>query len=194
MKSLTTFLTTLTLVSFSAAQGVLGTPGGFVETFDSGRGEFASYILDGQDGAWSGEFADGSYQLRNSSDPSAVEYVYVTALSGVTAPLSANAVSVEVSGEFTTPEYSQAGLLFNIDPETRYYYAFLVKGGNSVSLILRNAEGFQELASSTTDALLPGQPNRLTVVSTGATLRFLINDTEVMSIEEPSLAPVESGS
>lgn len=188
MKPAILLLTTvLAIVSSCLAQGVLGTQQDFVETFDSAQSEFASYVLDGQDGAWSGGFVGGGYQLSNSSDPGAVEYVYVTGLSGVNSPLSANPISVDVSGVFTTPDYSQAGLLFNVDPETRYYYAFMVKGGNGVSLVIRNAEGFQELTSTTTDALLPGQPNRLTVATTGVTLRFLVNDIEVMSIESPSL-------
>lgn len=177
----------LSIVSLCLAQGLLGTQRGFVETFDSTQSEFASYVLNGQDGAWRGGFVGGGYQLKNSSDPGAVEYVYATRLSGVKGPLSSNTVSVNVSGAFMTPDYSQAGLLFNVDPETRYYYAFMVKGGDGVSLVLRNAEGFQELASTTTDALRPGQPNRLSVAPTGATLRFLVNDVEVMSIESPSL-------
>ncbi len=176
----------LALFSLALAQGVLGSEG-FLETFDVPSSEFTSYLLQGQDGVWSGQLLDGSYQLSNSEDAGAVEYVYVAALEGLAAPLSAAEVSVDVSGSFADPAASQAGLIFNVDPETRFYYAFMLKGGEAVSLVLRDAGGFQELASTTSAALRPGV-NRLTVASEDAVARFLVNGVEVMSIESPSLA------
>lgn len=175
------------LLSPVLAQGILGTEG-FLESFDTPGSDLAAYLLQGQDGVWSGQVVDGSYTLSNSEDAGAVEYVYVTALPGLSAPLSAAEVSVEVSGDFADPAASQAGLIFNVDPETRFYYAFMVKGGGAVSLVLRDEAGFQELASTTSDALREGV-NRLTVTPDGALLRFLVNGTEVMSIESPSLPP-----
>lgn len=177
----------LALLFSSSAQGILGTES-FLETFDTAGSDFAAYLLQGQDGVWSGQLVDGTYQLGNTEDAGAVEYVYVTALPGLAAPLSAREVSVEVSGEFTAPDASQAGLIFNVDPETRFYYAFMVKSGGAVSLVLRDEAGFQELASTTTDALREGV-NRLTVTPEGALLRFSVNGAEVMSIESPSLPP-----
>ena len=172
------------LLSFALAQGILGTES-FLEPFDTASSDLAGYLLQGRDGVWSGQIVDGAYQLSNSEDALAVEYVYLTALPGLSAPLSAAEVSVEVAGEFTAPDTSGAGLVFNVDPGTRFYYAFMVKSG-AVSLALRDEAGFQELASTTTDALREGV-NRLTVTPEGELLRFLVNGTEVMSIESPSL-------
>lgn len=188
LPSLTTQFTFASLAFSSAAlaQGPFSAPTA-IETFDSDQGALASYVLKGEDGVWRGEFVEGCYRLSNSSDPGAVEYVYITSLQGIAAPLSANPVSVDISGTFANPDTSQAGVMFNLEPRSRHYYAFMVKGGNEVSLVLRDAAGFRELAASTTDALRPGMPNRLTVVPSKATLRFLVNDVEVMSVESPSL-------
>lgn len=175
------------LLSFALAQGVFGSAN-FLEPFDSASGDLAAYLLQGRDGAWNGQIANGAYWLSNDEDALAVEYVYLTALPGLAAPLSAAEVSVDVSGDFADADTSQAGLIFNVDPETRFYYAFMLKGGGAVSLVLRDGAGFRELASTTSDALRDGV-NRLTVTPGGALLRFLVNGTEVMSIESPSLPP-----
>jgi hypothetical protein len=171
------------------AQEASATQQGFLESFDSPSSEFGAYLFVGSGEVWSGQLTNGSYQLSNSSDTSSVNYIYATALTGVTAPLSSNVVGVDIAGQFSDQNYSQAGLLFNFDAQNSYYYALLVKGGNQVSLALRDANGFQELASTTSDALRVGQVNHLSVVPDNGVLRFLVNDVEVMSIESPSLAP-----
>lgn len=166
---------------------------GFLEAFDSPGGEFASYVLKGQEDVWSGQLLSGHYQLGNSSNTGSIKYIYATALTGVTSPLSNNAISVDIMGKFSHPEYSQAGLIFHFDPQTRFYYAFLIKAGTMLSLVLRDADGFQELASTSSDALRAGQINRLMVVPEGEVLRFFVNGSSVMSIESPSLAPGGAG-
>jgi hypothetical protein len=181
------------MTTVSLAQGILGTgleiqAGGFLETFDTLASEFASYLLVGREDPWTGELKDGGYQLSNSSDEGVVKYIYTTTLTGVAAPLSGQTVSVDVAGTFASPSYSQAGLLFHFNPETQFYYAFVVKG-NVVALVLRDANGFQELASTTADALKVNQVNRLSVVAEANTVRLLVNGAEVMSIDSPSLEP-----
>jgi hypothetical protein len=98
-------------------------------------------------------------------------------------------ISVDVSGQFANSEYSQAGLLFHFDAQNRFYYAFLMKGGNMVSVVRRDADGFQELAAVNSDALLIGQIHRLSVVTEGNVLRLLVNDREAMSLENASMMP-----
>jgi hypothetical protein len=181
------------MMTVSWAQGILGTgleiqTVDFLETFDSPTNQFASYLLIGQEDPWTGELKDGSYQLSNSSDEGVVKYIYTTTLPGVANPLSSQAVSVDVVGTFTNPSYSQAGLLFHFDPETQFYYAFVVKA-DTVALVLRDEGGFQELASTTTDALQVGQVNRLSLVPGETAVRLLVNDIEVMSLDSPSLEP-----
>jgi hypothetical protein len=192
VKHLQIILVTLVMGSVWA-QGVLGTGlelqgSDYLESFDSPTGEFASYLLVGQDGAWTGEFTNGSYQLSNSTDEGSVQYMYATTLTGVVTPLSSQTVAVEVAGNFLSPATSQAGLLFHFDPATGFYYAFVVKG-DTVALALRDADGFQELAATTTDALQVGQVNRLSVVPNENILRLLVNGAEVMSLDSPSLEP-----
>jgi hypothetical protein len=181
------------MMTVSWAQGILGTgleiqTVDFLETFDSPTNQFASYLLIGQEDPWTGELKDGSYQLSNSSDEGVVKYIYTTTLPGVANPLSSQAVSVDVAGTFTNPSYSQAGLLFHFDPETQFYYAFVVKA-DTVALVLRDEGGFQVLASTTTDALQVGQVNRLSLVPGETAVRLLVNDIEVMSLDSPSLEP-----
>jgi hypothetical protein len=193
VKHLQSLLVTL-MVGVSWAQGVLGTGalevqgGSFLETFDNPTSEFASYLFIGQEDPWTGELKDGSYQLSNSSDDGVAKYIYTTTLTGVANPLSSHIVSVDVAGTFMNPTYSQAGLLFYFNPETQFYYAFVVKG-DTVALVLRDANGFQELASSTTDALKVGQVNRLSVVPEANKVRLLVNGAEVMSLDSLSLEP-----
>jgi hypothetical protein len=181
------------MMTVSCAQGILGTgleiqTVDFLETFDSPTNQFASYLLIGQEDPWTGELKDGSYQLSNSSDEGVVKYIYTTTLPGVANPLSSQAVSVDVAGTFTNPSYSQAGLLFHFDPETQFYYAFVVKA-DTVALVLRDEGGFQELASTTTEALEVNQVNRLSITSEANTVRLLVNGAEVMSLDSPSLEP-----
>jgi hypothetical protein len=177
------------------AQGILGAGvnlesqgSNFLETFDTSMGEFASYLLIGHEEPWLGELKDGSYHLSNSSDDGVAKYIYTTTLAGIEMPLSSHTVSVDVAGTFTNPTYSQAGLLFYFDPQTHFYYAFVVKA-DAVALVLRDASGFQELASTTTDALTLGQFNRLSVVPEANKVRLLVNGVEVMSLDSPSLEP-----
>jgi hypothetical protein len=193
VKRLQSVLVTL-MLAVSWAQGVLGTggleaqSGDFLETFDNPTSEFASYLFVGQEDAWTGELKDGSYQLSNSSDEGVVKYIYTTTLAGVASPLSSQTVSVDVAGTFTNPTYSQAGLLFYFNPETQFYYAFVVKA-DTVALVLRDANGFQELASTTTDALNVNQVNRLSVVPEASKVRLLVNGAEIMSLDSLSLEP-----
>ena len=192
MKHLQIVLVTL-ILGVSWAQGVLGTGlevqgGDFLETFDNLTSEFASALLVGQEEAWTGELKEGGYLLSNSSDDGVVKYIYTTTLAGLASPLSSQTVSVDVAGTFTNPTYSQAGLLFYFNPETQFYYAFVVKA-DTVALVLRDANGFQELASTTTDALKVDQVNRLSVVPESNKVRLLVNGTEVMSFDSPSLEP-----
>jgi hypothetical protein len=181
------------MMTVSWAQGILGTgleiqAGDFLETFDHPTSEFASYLLLGHEDPWTGELKDGSYQLSNSTNEGVAKYIYTTTLAGVAAPLSSQTVSVDVAGTFTNPSYSQAGLLFYFDPETQFYYAFVVKA-DAVALVLRDEGGFQELASTTTEALEGGGVNRLSVVPGAKGVRLLINGSEVMSLDSPSLEP-----
>lgn len=162
---------------------------GFLESFDSPDTEFASYLLLGPDNGWHGQLSNGSYQLSNTGDPGTVKYFYATALGGNHGPLSNYPVSIEVLGQFPNADYSQAGLLFSFDPQNRFYYAFLIKGGNMVAVVLRDAEGFRELVSGSSDALQIGQINRLSITPENGMLRMLVNGQEVMRIESPSLAP-----
>jgi hypothetical protein len=193
VKHLQIVLVTL-IMGVSWAQGILGTGGleaqggNLLETFDNLTSEFASYLLVGQEEAWKGELKDGSYLLSNSSNEDIVKYFYTTTLAGVASPLSSQTVSVDVAGTFTNPTYSQAGLLFYFNPETQFYYAFVVKA-DTVALVLRDANGFQELASTTTDALKVDQVNRLSIVPEANKVRLLVNGAEVMSFDSPSLEP-----
>ncbi len=164
-------------------------PQGFLESFDSPQGEFASYLLIGPDQDWNGQLLNGSYQLSNTGDPGAVKYMYATALTGIRGALSSYKVSVDVAGRFPDTEYSQAGLMFHFDEQNRFYYAFLIKGGNTVSVVVRDVDGFQELASVTSEALQIGQVNRLSIVTEGSVLRLLVNNEEAMRIESTSLLP-----
>ena len=165
--------------------GLKAQGGGFLETFDNPTSEFASYLFVGREEPWTGEFKDGRYQLSNGSDEGVAKYVYTTTLAGATNPLSSHVVSVDVFGTFTNLTYSQAGLLFYFNPETQYYYGFVVKG-NLLALVLRDSNGFQELASTTTDALKVGQVNRLSIVPEANKVRLLINGAEIMSLDSPT--------
>ena len=178
----------LLLVATLAAGSVSGV--GYREIFDPADDTpdtaLAGTMPVGQDGVWSSHMAGGFYVLENRDDPAAVRYFY--ALPGQDSWQSpGDVLRVDVGGIFPTGDYpSGAGLIFRFDPAKRFYYAFVLREGQSYAFYRRDADGLQTLVEASSDAIKPGR-NHLEVRLRGDAMHLLVNGVELGNIESPKV-------
>jgi hypothetical protein len=159
------------------------------ETFETGQSPDTVFwgVLDvGQkeNDPWTGVLAKGAYALAHKGRPGAVRYYFRHHLDQPAEdPLSQYALSVDVAGKFDG-KLSSAGLLYNYDPQTKSYLAFVKGDGCAYAIYRRGEQGLRRIVGGTSEAVKPGQANRLVIVPQGADINFYINNTQVATLKE----------
>lgn len=136
----------------------------------------------------------GVLELFNDVDSTTSRYYFVEPKhasqwlqAGGAPPLA----GVTVGGEFG--QLPGAGLIYRVDPATRWFYAFLLGAGSNYGFFLIDASGFTAIVQGTSDAVLAGRPNRLSIVPDGSVMHLYINDRHVTSVDDSRVMGVGVG-
>jgi hypothetical protein len=133
-------------------------------------------FLDPWDLAITGE----GYRMRNDTDETSIRYVWSTSPD---ATLGTRTIGTDIILAAPDPS-SSAGLLYGFEEEddgTLFYYMFMVRPGNLVTLYRRDRDGVTVLSSTETAAVSPGY-NSLVIEEDGDQVAFSINGETVALI------------
>lgn len=136
----------------------------------------------------------GYLQVINETDSSFIRYYFLEPdhVSGwFQAPNAAVRVSVDVAGEFG--EFPGAGLVYRVDPNSHFFYAFVLTGGSGFGLYKRDASGYYALFTDTSSAIVPGSFTRLSMDSAGSELRLYLNGAQVASYMDADINGIGVG-
>lgn len=185
-------VTLVTLLGFAPAQS------NWLNVYSEPFGEDAHplYVFGGvirfgpqTDSPFLARMTGGVLEVSNDTDPTTSRYFFIEprhASQWLAAGGVAPAASVTVGGEFG--EMPGAGLIYRVDPATHWFYAFLVGPGQAYGFYLIDGSGFNAVVSDTSDAIVVGQTNRLTITSEGTVMHLYINDQHVTSVDDARVA------
>lgn len=144
---------------------------------------FFGFLTIGNDPPWTGTLTGSHYRLENATAPGAARYVYLASLPGRPGALTQGTVHVDVAVEVAfDPSYgAAAGVLFNLNVDTRHYLA-LVVSDLGYSVYVHDESGLYEATADTSDAIRLGATNRVTVRTIGTDVQLEVNGTSVGSI------------
>lgn len=159
----------------------------YVERFDGtdAAAVFEGLLTVGSEAPWTGTLTGEHYRLENTTAPGAVRYHYLTTLAaGAVGPLSQGTVHVDVSIDEVHPGafVVGAGVVFDVDPDRGHYLAFVLTDAG-YALYVRDADGLREAMAGTSDAIVPGGRNRLTVRTSGSETILEVNGEHVAGID-----------
>ena len=164
-------------------------PGGAGPTYhepftgtDPGTVFFGSLTI-GHDPPWTGTLTGTHYRLENATAPGAARYMYLASLPGRPGALTQGTVHVDVAVETVhDPTYgAAAGVLFNLDVDSRHYLALAVSDVG-YSIYVRDADGLQAVTSGTRDDIRLAATNRVTVRTIGTDVQLEVNGVNVGSV------------
>jgi hypothetical protein len=191
------------LVAFVTVLGVATAQSNWRSVFTEEFGEDAHplYVFGGvirfgpqNDSPFLARLTGGVLELSNDTDPNTSRYFFIEpqhASQWLDAGGIAPAASVTVGGQFG--EMPGAGLIYRVDPATHWFYAFLVGTGQTYGLYLIDGSGFNAVVSDSSDAIMAGQPNRLTITPEGTVMHLFINDQHVTSVDDSRVNGVGVG-
>ena len=160
----------------AAGSGIL-----FSDSFDSDASGWASGDFEDKYSRNQVSIGDGRYALTVT----AKELAYVEKILP-NRKFSDFVLSVEATPRDTETHYSY-GIAFRENPSL-HAYAFEIGNDGLYSVQLYDGE-WQKLKDwSSSEAIKPGQTNRLKVIARGSSLTFFVNDEQLTTIENDSLA------
>lgn len=174
--------------SSAAAQGGAGS---WREVYHEGFGEHAHplYMFQGvinfgprSDTPWVASREGDFLVMSNDIDPGVVRYYFLqpgTMPFWNASPDMPVLVQADVWGEFG--EQPGVGVVFRVDPANHDFHAFALTGGDGFGLFKRDQDGYRALLRDRTAAIVPGQLNRITVISQGADIHLFVNGEAVAS-------------
>lgn len=140
---------------------------------------FGGALYIGQRDAWTADFIDGAYRLRNDSAADAVKYFHL-ALPGQSLEEAQISVDVRVQAGAAP---SGAGLIWRFAAPD--YYAFVLEGEQRFKCYRRDASGFGVLHAGHSAAIRPDAFNTLHLIQHAAQFDLYINGQLVASLREP---------
>jgi hypothetical protein len=167
----------------------------YYETFDiideNPKGIVDDVWLPHKEQIWESIIAEGSYRLHNSTDSTAVKYIYVKPREQdiSNAPVSVE-VKSNVSGKVV---FTGAGLIYRFDTQSRFYYAFTLTEGERMAFYKRSAGGFKVLYSGRSNIIDSNHLNKVGLVGDGSLFYLYINDTLVKTIKDAELERGSTG-
>jgi hypothetical protein len=193
----------LVLAALGTLLGVAPAQSNWLGVYDERFGEDAHplYVFGGvirfgpqNDSPFLARLVGGMLELSNDTDPTTSRYFFIEpqhASQWLAAGGIAPAASVTVAGEFG--EMPGVGLIYRVDPETHWFYAFLLGPGQAYGFYLIDGSGFNAVVTDTSAAIMEGQSNRLTITPEGTVMHLYINDQHVTSVDDARVNGVGVG-
>jgi len=166
------------------------------EGFDCGnlsqkdkKKRFGSVWLIGRKGQWSGNIADGVYQVSNLRGPDAslTNHIRYCEPADQAVELGNCRTSVRVCVKPPSDGHSGAGLLIRADDKGANYYAFLLHPGGSVSLAETRSGKLRFRWSCEIPAISPGAFVTLKAVGCAQTIMLYVNEKLVHTMNDSEL-------
>lgn len=157
-----------TLAFAALAAGAVGPA--FAQDGDMGP---LTALAEGDYNPWQLAVTPEGYSMQNKSDPTSIRYVWSTSPEGAEGSRTLTAWVELVS----TTEDSSAGILYAFEEQddgSTFYYMFMLRPGNQVTLFRRDADGVEAVKSLETDAVVPGT-NELSIFEDGDQIALLVN-------------------
>lgn len=120
--------------------------------------------------------ADG-YRMENTDDTSSIRYVWATSPE----PTHGSRTLTTWIDMVDSNPLSNAGLLYGFEEQddgSTFYYMFMLRPGNQVTLYRRDVDGVETITSTVTDAVVPGT-NELSIEESGDQIALLVNGQTV---------------
>lgn len=122
---------------------------------------------------WDLELNADGYRMENNDDTSSIRYVWATSPE---ATHGSRTLTTRVEMVESNPA-SNVGLLYGFDEQddgSTFYYMFMLRPGNQVTLFRRDVDGVETITSTVSDAVLPGM-NELSIEEAGDQITLLVN-------------------
>ena len=144
-------------------------------------GPLDGFLIQGESDGWRGANDRGAYWLENPSQEGAIRYFYTPYVEGSGGKRQLS-IDVDVSNTTAT---ARAGLLYGLKVNPQRYFMLLVGRGGEVELYRRDADGVNQLMSSSTK-MLRGF-NRVEMRETGGSVELFVNGKSMGSIESTGI-------
>jgi len=130
-------------------------------------------LFEGFTEPWQLTMTPGGYHMENKADPASIRYVWSTS-----PDFSLGSRTITASVELLqTTSTSNAGVLYAFseqDDGSTFYYMFMLRSDNRITLYRRDLDGVETITSATSDAIRPGV-NELTIAEDGDQITLLVN-------------------
>lgn len=133
-------------------------------------GPLQPYVMNSDDGDWSGAEEGDVYWLENRATPGAIRYFYNKATRDGVNGLR---LQVDVSIESSDPN-ARAGLLYGYRASPRFYYLAVVSAQGQFELYRRDDDGFQMVLGNSVQTPASGR-TRIALKETGKELTIVVN-------------------
>lgn len=137
-------------------------------------------IVEGNEDPWQLTLTPQGYLMENNVRDTSIRYTWYRAQERI---FGSRTVTTWVTIVDEDPT-SAAGLIYGHEEEDNgdtYYYMFMVRPDNVVTLYLRHPDGVDQVSSIQTTAVRPGE-NELSIMETGDQVRFFVNGEQVVQI------------
>lgn len=139
-------------------------------------------VLDvGSDGTWTGALTGSAYRLSNAVDAGAVRYYYLMGLPGEAGPLAQGTIGVTLGVAPGGGGLSAAGLVFDVDPNTGHYLAFVLTS-TGYAVLQRGGAGLELLVDEPLETVRPDGRNRLELRAFGASVEVVVNGETAVTL------------
>lgn len=137
-------------------------------------GPLQPYVMNSDDGDWSGALEGDVYWLENRAALGAVRYFYNKAARDGTNGLQ---VQVDVTVESSDPN-ARAGLLYGYRESPRFYYLAVVGSQGQFELYRRDNDGFQMVLGNTVERSASGRTS-IVLKEMGKELTIVVNGHKI---------------
>lgn len=131
----------------------------------------------GVSGGWQYTTAPGSFEIKNVSDPQAIQYFYVAPAKG-----AEGRRRIETTLSIEPKSTGSAGLLYGLNQQRTLYHMVTLDAKGTVRLFRRDGSGFRAMMETTSSAFLPGKPNQLAIQEKGDEISYFLNGKSLGSL------------
>lgn len=122
---------------------------------------------------WDLDLNSDGYRMENTEDTSSIRYVWATSPE---ATHGSRTLTTWLDIVDSDPS-SNAGLLYGFEEQddgSTFYYMFMLRPGNQLTLYRRDVDGVETITSTVSDAVVPGT-NELSVEESGDQITLRVN-------------------